>query len=130
MCRGSAALAAVTLESVPLYEGAKQCVAAGIFSTLHPANARLRRAVANHDQARAHPLYPLLFDPQTAGGLLAAVPQPKAAACVAALRGYCAPSAAVIGEVIGAAPSAARADTGYITVWTNTSPASPRRRAA
>ena len=34
---------------------------------------RARRAVANVASAATHPHFPLLFDPQTAGGLLLAV---------------------------------------------------------
>ena len=44
----------------------------GIVSSLQRENFRNRRAVSNHDDAiRQYPnKYPLLFDPQTAGGLL------------------------------------------------------------
>jgi selenide, water dikinase len=53
---------------------------------LQPQNVRLRRAIRDLAAAARHPLYPLLFDPQTAGGLLAAVPLAQAEHCVAALR--------------------------------------------
>ena len=91
----------VTLEllNVPLLDGAKEMVAAGIFSSLQPQNVRLRRAVRNLDEASADVAFPLLFDPQTAGGLLVAVPQAQAADCVARLKqsGYL--HATVIGQV-------------------------------
>ena len=78
--------AEIEIEALPILDGAAECLASGIFSSLQPANVRLRRALRNPDAAAAHRLYPLLFDPQTAGGLLASVPEDKAEACLAALK--------------------------------------------
>ena len=72
--------------ALPLLDGAAETAAAGILSSLQPANVRLRRALRNQAEALRHPSYPLLFDPQTAGGLLASVPADSAEACIAALR--------------------------------------------
>lgn len=91
----------VTIEPdrIPLLHGARETVAEGIFSSLQPQNVRLRRAIRNLDSASTHPLYPLLFDPQTAGGLLAAVPSHAAEDCIAALRAASYADASVIGTV-------------------------------
>jgi selenide,water dikinase len=74
-------------------------VALGIFSSLQPQNVRLRRAIRDPERAARHPLYPLLFDPQTAGGLLASVPLAEAVRCVQALRAAGYAEASVIGVV-------------------------------
>jgi selenide,water dikinase len=74
-------------------------VASGIFSSLQPQNVRLRRAVHNITAVGTAPLYPLLFDPQTAGGLLASVPAQHAAACLEALKAHGYTQAAIIGTV-------------------------------
>jgi selenide,water dikinase len=71
----------------------------GILSSLQPQNTRLRRAIRNLDAVAAHRLYPVLFDPQTAGGRLAGVPQSQASTCLAALSAAGYADAAIIGEV-------------------------------
>jgi selenide,water dikinase len=75
------------------------CVQAGIVSSLQPANVRLRRALRNAEEFINDLRYPLLFDPQTAGGLLASVPAAQAAACVQALKAAGYSHTAIIGCV-------------------------------
>ena len=99
MVRASNVDASLDLGSVPLLDGVRQTMAMGIFSSLQPQNVRLRRAIRNIEAASRDPLYPALFDPQTAGGLLASVPLARADRCVAALHAAGYPHAAVIGTV-------------------------------
>ncbi len=100
MIRASAVDVELDLGDIPFLEGAEETVRAGILSSLQPQNVRLRRAIANLEEAGKDPRYPLLFDPQTSGGLLAGVPSERAAACVAALRGLGYLRAAEIGRVL------------------------------
>lgn len=100
MVRASDVDVSLHLDRVPVLDGALQCVSAGIVSSLQPQNLRLRNAIANLEAAGAHAAFPLLFDPQTAGGLLAALPVEQAEACVSELRdaGYAA--ACAVGAVL------------------------------
>jgi selenide,water dikinase len=100
MTRPTAVDAELDLDALPLLDGAAECVAAGVLSSLQPANLRLRRALRNQEEALSHPNYPLLFDPQTAGGMLASLPADKAEACLTALRTTGYPHAARIGRVL------------------------------
>ena len=99
MTRASGVDVHLALASVPVLEGALETSAEGLLSSLHPHNVRLRRAVVNVERAALDPRYPLLYDPQTAGGLLASVPGDRADACVDDLRAQGYDQAAVIGTV-------------------------------
>jgi selenide, water dikinase len=99
MTKASAVDVTLWLDRIPLLAGARETVARGVFSSLQPQNVRLRRAIRNLEQVAREPLYPLLFDPQTAGGLLASIPADGAETCVAELRARGYPDAAIIGCV-------------------------------
>jgi len=86
MCKAADGCAAeLWYDAVPALDGAEATIAQGITSSLQPANFRLRRALRNEPAVAATfsagqlPRYPLLFDPQTNGGLLIAVPAGTAA---------------------------------------------------
>ncbi len=86
MTRPSGVDAELSMSALPLLDGAEECVSAGIVSSLQGANVRLRRALRNQEAFVKHPRYPLIFDPQTAGGLLASVPADRVEDCMIALR--------------------------------------------
>ena len=89
----------LSLSAIPLLAGAEALAAAGHGSTLLPAN----RAVAARMSLMPGPKGDLLFDPQTAGGLLAAVPGEPAGELVTRLR-EAGEEAAVIGRVTEGEP--------------------------
>ena len=100
--KGKEITARIYLDALPCLEGAVECIESGIFSSLQPANIRLRRAVttASQQECKSDSRYPLLFDPQTAGGLLATIPEKSVEECLRELRGMGYPEACVLGEVI------------------------------
>lgn len=80
--------------AVPVLRGFNSAKANGIFSTLHPDNARSANRLRNTDVSP-----PWLFDPQTSGGLLAAVPAHAASDVLEELQRIGLIRAAIIGEV-------------------------------
>ena len=99
MVRASGVDVELHLKEVPVLPGALDVLEQGIFSSLQPQNIRLRRAIRDIEQVSRNSRYPLIFDPQTAGGLLASLPADQALACVQELhsRGY--DQAVIIGTV-------------------------------
>jgi selenide, water dikinase len=100
MTRPSEVDAEIHINTLPLLDGAQECVQAGITSSLQSANVRLRRALRNQEQFVKHPRYPLIFDPQTAGGLLASVPADQVDACIEALQAQGYPHTCKIGRIL------------------------------
>jgi selenide, water dikinase len=99
--------AEIDLAALPVLDGAEETARSGILSSLQPANVRLRRALRNQQTFAAHPRFPLLFDPQTAGGLLASVPASHAEACLQSLVALGYRQAALIGRVLAPAEAGA-----------------------
>jgi selenide,water dikinase len=91
--------------SLPVLDGALASLQDGIFSSLHSSNAQQSLAIAagagkaSGQGSEASLRRELLFDPQTAGGLLASVPWEQAPACLQALRAQGYTQCALIGRV-------------------------------
>jgi selenide,water dikinase len=99
MLDASGCAATLDLAAVPMLPGAVALAGAGQASSLAPAN----RAVATRMRFREGPEAAMLFDPQTAGGLLAAVPGDRAEVLLEQLRDA-GETAAVIGQVTAGGP--------------------------
>jgi selenide,water dikinase len=89
----------IDMAALPIMDGALDTVRLGILSSLQPANVRLRRAIRNMDTVRDHERYPLMFDPQTSGGLLASLRPERAEACLQALHELGYEQASIVGRV-------------------------------
>ena len=96
MLEASSTSAEIDLDTIPVLAGAIELSRQGVESTLRPGN----EGSAGHAFAPTnHPVHPLLFDPQTSGGLLFSVPEHRAEVCLADLHAGAAPAAAIIGKV-------------------------------
>lgn len=83
----------LNLDNIPTLDGALELSAAGLRSSIFNDNRALTPEIANSND----PIINLLFDPQTAGGLLAAVSPRIAEKTLAKLQKYH-PQAAIIGH--------------------------------
>jgi selenide,water dikinase len=88
ICEASGLDADLWRDAIPTYAGARALSDSGVSSTLMPSN-RADAPVEGVPDA-------LLYDPQTAGGLLAAVPEGQSAAVIEALV-----AKGCVGHVIG-----------------------------
>lgn len=98
MLRTSSLSATIGLGAIPALPGALELLARGTRSTFHEENARARRSIYVPFELADDLRLELLFDPQTAGGLLLGIPAGKAEALLAELRAGDSPQAALIGH--------------------------------
>ncbi len=99
ICTASNVAACIDLSAIPLLKGATELAARGIRSTLHSENRKVSKCMRLPETDLAE----LLFDPQTAGGLLAAVSPESAQDRLRALQdaGY---TASMVGQIIEGSP--------------------------
>lgn len=71
MLEASQCTAEIHIDHVPLLLGAKTLTQQNIRSSLYPHNLEIVKSLSLSDKSYQHPTFPLLFDPQTSGGLLA-----------------------------------------------------------
>jgi selenide,water dikinase len=102
MLRASNVRAEIVLGDLPVLDGAISLFDEGLQSTLVPAN-RACEADIEADSVRDRLNYPILFDPQTCGGLLIGLPEARAAELCCRLHDAGDTAAAVIGRVIDSA---------------------------
>jgi len=86
MVKASQVSVKINLDKIPFFDGAVAMVEAGILSSLQPQNLAIASEISTPDTIQKLPQYQLLFDPQTAGGLLASVPPEAAEACLQQLQ--------------------------------------------
>ncbi len=99
MALGSKVSLRIYASRVPLLDGALDCVRAGFIPGGLKANRGFIEGCVRFDDAVPEEVRALLYDPQTAGGLLISVAEADAARLVAALRNAGVP-AVDIGEAI------------------------------
>jgi selenide,water dikinase len=103
MARASACAVEILIDRIPLYTGAASLANRGITSSLQPQNIRIRQHIDDTHRLASDTAYPLLFDPQTAGGLLAGIPPQYAEPCLQQLRDLGYPQAQIVARVTQAA---------------------------
>lgn len=91
--------AEIDADALPTLSGARSLLDQGLQSSLAPSNQRQAAEHLQNRTSRDDSVEALLFDPQTSGGLLAGIPEDRAAACLAQLHRRGDPRAAVIGRV-------------------------------
>jgi selenide, water dikinase len=87
MVQASQTAVQLDLAALPILAGARETTQQGIVSSLYAQNQQAAQSsIVNITKVIQHADFPLLFDPQTSGGLLASVPIGQSPQCLAQLH--------------------------------------------
>ena len=100
MIEASNCNARLELAQIMALAGAQECLAGQIVSSLHQDNRLVLQQMKNYQGYSANPKFELLFDPQTAGGLLFTMAGKQASSCLSVLHKAGYTSATIIGQII------------------------------
>ncbi len=99
VAQGSGVTCVVDLDALPIYDEALACYERGVTTRVNAANRELVMPHARFARKLAAYREEIVFDPQTSGGLLAAVPGDQAERLVTALRDAGVEAAREVGRV-------------------------------
>lgn len=99
MVQASRVSVELDLAAIPVLDGARDTLQMGLVSSLQSQNLRASQHILNLSEVENLPDFSILFDPQTSGGLLAALPQAQAESCLASLKSLGYPHSSIVGRV-------------------------------
>jgi selenide,water dikinase len=100
MVRESGFTAEIDLARIPVFSAVEECLRREILPGAIERNQEYSLAWVVAESAESEGYLPVLFDPQTSGGLLVALPEAAAAEYVAGLRSRGHAAASIIGRII------------------------------
>jgi selenide,water dikinase len=100
MARKSRVTAIIDLEKLPVFAAAQECLEADILGGAIERNQEYAMAWVEAESPEAEKLLPVLYDPQTSGGLLIALPEKEANAMLKKLKRRGNRAAAIVGEIV------------------------------
>jgi AhpD family alkylhydroperoxidase len=100
MARNSGVAVELELEALPVFAAVPDCLAAGIMGGGVERNMEYSMAWVRLENESAEAFLPAIYDPQTSGGLLISLPEDRAKALVAELRGRGNEAASIIGKIV------------------------------
>lgn len=100
MAKGSGVRLRIKMDELPLFDEALAMYEKGMSTGVNRYNEKLIGAYLEYENEFSASQKEMILDPQTSGGLLAALPAEQAAELVSELQQVPTPAAAIIGEVL------------------------------